>query len=258
MNKIGSFIAEMDQLLGIKTAFVPAPPAPGSGGGGGGAVGGGQQQGGAPQQGAGDPQQLQQQVGQMLQSLPPEVQKQIAPQLQQIQQLPPEQQAQGLQQIMQGMQQMQQGGQGGSGQPAPGTQGAPQGGDPGQQAIAQGQDPNAAATGTGGATDPTGHVNAENQMDSTKITLSVRELNDLMTQGKATKSLLAVKQMAHSHNHKMQQDQQKMQQDQQKQQMEAQMNAQTQQAGGLYAAPPDMSGKSGGGAPQQPSAPGGM
>jgi hypothetical protein len=62
-----------------------------------------------------------------------------------------------------------------------------------------------------------------------------------------------VKQLADQHNTKMQQSQQKLQMDAAKQQAEQQAQSQMQQ-GGLYATPPDMSGKN----PQPGKPAGGM
>lgn len=218
MKNIGDFILEMDQLLGVKTAFVPAPQQQGGGDPTqGGAAPQQPQQGGDPSQGGG--------LDQLLAQLPPEVG-------QQIKQLPPEQQQQALQQVMQQM----------------------QGGGGGEQTGGQGQDPNAQQGGDPGATtaqdgsaNVNGHVKAENQLDNTQVTLTVRELMDITSGGKATQSLLKVKQMASQHNNKMQADQQKMQQDQQAAAMQQQQASAGMQGGGIYPTPPDMSGK----APQQ-------
>lgn len=246
MKKIGEFIYEMDQLLGVKTAFVPAPQggqgqqSPIEGGqapGGQPPQGGDPSQGGQPPQGGGDPNaQLMQQVMQQVQALPPDVQQQIAPQLQQVQQLPPDQQGQALQQLAQGLQQM--GGQGG---------GQPQGGDPSQQGgqpqdpSQQGGDPGSMSQQDGSA-NPNGHVKAENQLDNTQVTLTVRELMDITSGGKATQSLLKVKQMASQHNSKMQGEQQKQQMQAQQGQMDQQQQG-GMGGGGIYAQAPDMSGK---------------
>ena len=212
--KIGELINSYDGL--VKQAFIPNPQA---------------QQGGQPQdpsQGGGAPQQqgggdqLQQayaQLQQVLQQLPPEAQQQVAPMLQQLQQLPPDQQ---LQQITQLTQQLGQGAQqGGQSQEAP--QGAQQ-----EQAPKE-----------------EGHHNAENSLDNTKVTLSVRELLDLSSGGKATQSLLKVKQMADSHNKKME----VAQQQQEQQAAESQQAQQQQQSamgqGGIYSQPMDGSAPAG-------------
>ena len=248
MRKIGEFIYEMDTLLGVKTAFVPAP-----------------QQGGDPSQGGGgqDPSQgqggqdpnaqLMQQVMQMVQSLPPEVQQQVAPQLQQVQQMPPDQQGQALQQLAQGLQQMQ-GGQGGDpsqqgGDPTQGGGGAPPG-DPSQAGQMPGDPSQGQTSNPDGSANTAGHAQAENQLDNTKVTLSVRELMDITSGGKASDALFKVKHLAHQHNAKMQGLQQKQQQDAAQAQMQQQQAAQGMGGGGIYAQAPDMSGKN--------STPGGM
>lgn len=249
MQKIGEFIYETDQLLGIKSAFVPASAISGGGGGGAqqpqqaqpqeGQPQGGQPAGGQPQGGGGgQSDQMMQQVMQMVQQLPPEIQGEAQQAIQQVQQLPPDQQPQALQQIQQGIQQMMQ--QGG---------GQPQGGQPGQPGQEAGGQVGQTGGDAPGSANPQGHVQAENQLDNTKVTLTVRELMDLTSGGSATKSLLAVKQLADSHNQKMQANQQKAQQTQQQAQAEQAMAAQgAQGGGGLYSQAPDMSGK----APQQP------
>jgi hypothetical protein len=168
-----------------------------------------------PQQ---DAQQLQAAYGQLqqtLQSLPPEAQQQIAPMLQQLQQLPPDQQLQQIGALLQQLQGQAQGGQ--PQQDAAQAQGQPQ------------QDPSQAPQ-------EEGHQNAENSLDNTKVTLSVRELLDLSSGGKATQSLLKVKQMADAHNKKMEATQQQQEQAQAQAQQEQAQQAQAQQ-GGIYSAP---------------------
>lgn len=210
MKKIGEYIAEMDELLGVKVAFIPAPQGQSQPG-----------QNAQAGQAAGQSQQLMQQISQMAQQMPPEVQQQVQQAMQQIQQLPPDQQAQALQQVAQGMQQMtQQGGQ-------------PQGGGASQQQ--QG--------GTNQEQLPPGHMQAENDLDNTRVTLTVRELMDLTSGGKATQSHLKVKQLVDSHNQKMQQSAQQAEQQAQQAQIDQQAAAQGLQSGGLYAQAPDMSGK---------------
>lgn len=236
MTKIANFITELDSLLGVKTAFVPAPQQQQA------------QQGGGSSPQDQQAQQMLQQVSQQVQSLPPDVQQQATQQIQQVQQFPPDKQIQALQQISQGLQGMQGGGQ----QPAQGQQ--PQGAN-GQDAPPPSPgDPNQAQ----GQVNTQGHVNAENQLHSMKMQLTPIEVIDLMTGGKGSKSLIAVKQQAHQHNQKMQQMEQKSKQDAMKQQMEAQV-AQQASAGGLYNQAPDMSGKMGPGAASaspQPQTPG--
>lgn len=214
MTKIGQFIADMDALLMRKCAFVPAQAA-----------------GGGPQMQQQTDQQMQQ-VQQLLGQLPPEVQQQASQQLQQVQQLPPEQQQQALQQISQGLQQMvQQHAQGGQGGKPPHGQSQGQPGNPG------------AATNQDGSANTNGHMQAENQLDNTKVTLSVRELMDITSKGGASEALFKVKQLAGQHNQKMQAQEQKMQMEQQQAAMDQQAAQQGMQGGGLYAQAPDMSGK---------------
>ncbi len=215
MTKIGQFIAEMDGLLMRKCAFVPAQ-----------AAGGGPQM---QQQTQGMMQQIQQKV----QQLPPEQQQQVMQQLQQVQQLPPEQQQQVLQQVSQGLDRQAQ-------------QGAAQGGQGAQQAQGQPGNPGAASNQDGSA-NTNGHMQAENQLDNTKVTLSVRELMDITSKGGASEALFKVKQLAGQHNQKMQAQDQKMQMEQQQAAMDQQAAQQGMQSGGLYGAAPDMSGKN----PQQ-------
>lgn len=169
--------------------------------------------------------QAYQQLSQMLSSVPPEVQSQIEPMLQQLQQMPPQDQ---LAQINGLIQQL---GQQGSPQATPEQQAAPAQGEAAQEGMV-----------------PTeGHVNAENSLDNTKVTLSVRELLDLSSGGKATQSLLKVKQMAETHNKKMEAVQQQAEQEQATQQQQQQQEAMGQ--GGIYSQP--MNAKPG--ASQQPA-----
>ena len=230
MKKIATFISEVDQIT--KRAFIPAPQ---QGGGQDPTSGGQPQQGQSPQGGQGQGGGVDPQVQQMLQQLPPEVQQQVA---QQLQQLPPEQQAQAMQQVMQQLQ----GGQQQQQQPQqPAGPGQPQA--QGGQVTPAGQEPL-----------PPGHLQAENDLDNTKVQLSVRELMDLTSGGKATQSHLKVKQLVDGHNQKMQQAKQQAEQQAVQRQAEQQVAAQGMQSGGLYAQAPDMSGKSSqqpGAAPQQ-------
>lgn len=157
--------------------------------------------------------QAYQQLSQTLSSVPPEVQSQIGPMLQQLQQLPPQDQ---LAQINGLIQQL--------------GQGAPQTGTEQQAAPAQ------AEAGQEGTVPTEGHVNAENSLDNTKVTLSVRELLDLSSGGKATQSLLKVKQMAETHNKKMEAVQQQAEQEQATQQQQQQQQEAMSQ-GGIYSQP---------------------
>lgn len=172
--------------------------------------------------------QAYQQLSQTLSSVPPEVQSQIEPMLQQLQQMPPQDQ---LAQINGLIQQL--------------GQGAPQAG---AEAPADPSQPTQPEAGQEGMVPTEGHVNAENSLDNTKVTLSVRELLDLSSGGKATQSLLKVKQMAETHNKKMEAVQQQAEQEQvTQQQQQQQQEAMTQ--GGIYSQP--MNAKPG--ASQQPA-----
>jgi hypothetical protein len=198
--KIQELINSYDSF--VKEAFIPNPEA---------------------QQQDGQLEQAYQQLSQALSSVPPEVQGQIEPMLQQLQQLPPQEQ---LGQINELIQQL---GQGAGGQPgAEQTPAAP------EQAAPEGD----------GMVPTEGHVNAENSLDNTKVTLSVRELLDLSSGGKATQSLLKVKQMAEAHNKKMESVQQQAEQDQVAQQQEQQQQAAMGQ-GGIYSQPMNANAKPG-------------
>ena len=170
-----------------------------------------------PEQDQAQLQQAYAQLEQVLASAPPEAQQQIAPMLQQLQQLPAQQQLQQISALTQQLGQM---------QPQQQEQPAQQE----EQPAAQEQ----------------GNLNAENSLDNTKVTLSVRELLDLSSGGKATQSLLKVKQMADAHNKKMEATQQQMEQEQATQQQEQQQQASMPQ-GGIYSQPMNN------GAGQQPS-----
>ena len=160
------------------------------------------------------------QLSQLLSSAPPEMQEQLAPMLAQLQQLPPEQQLQQISNILPALQQQSQGGE-----------------QPEQQAPQQSEQPE-------GAVSEQGHLNAENSLDNTKVTLSVRELLDLSSGGKATQSLLKVKQMAEAHNKKMELSEQQAAQQQQSTQAEQQAAAQGGMAqGGIYSQPMNASGQ---------------
>ena len=151
------------------------------------------------------------QLSQLMGSLPPETQQQVEPMVQQLQQLPPEEQLAQLNGIIQ---ELSQSGQSGGEEQAPPQEG---------EAPPENEQ---------------GHLNAENSLDNTKVTLSVRELLDLSSGGKATQSLLKVKQMAEAHNKKMEATQQQAQQDQataQQEQAAAQQGGMAQ--GGVYSQP---------------------
>jgi len=208
--KIAELIENYDSI--VKRAFIPNPqvqqdPSQGAAPQGG-APGDQPPQGGAP----GGENPLMAQIEQAVQQMPPEAQQQIMPALQQIMQLPPEQQQPQLEQIAQQL---------GIGGDDP----AAQGGDPAQQ----GSDPSAPPQE---ATD--GNVNAENQLDNTQVTLTVRELLDLISKGSASASLMKVKQMAHQHNAKMQQLQNKQKMDEAAAQQQQQAQEQGMMSGGIY------------------------
>ena len=78
-----------------------------------------------------------------------------------------------------------------------------------------------------------------NELDNVKVTLSVRELLDLVGKGTATASLLKVKQLADTHQQKMDQSKQKAEAANQKQQQQAQQQSQDQgiNSGGIYPSP---------------------
>jgi hypothetical protein len=105
-----------------------------------------------------------------------------------------------------------------------GQQGPPQ--DPQQQLQADADTAQASAT------------EATNELDNVKVTLTVRELLDLVGKGTATASLLKVKQLADTHKQKM--DQSKQKADAAASQQQAQQQAQQQGmmgGGGIYPTP---------------------
>lgn len=205
MNTIGEILAHTRSVI-EKRAFVPNPTV-------------------MAQQQVG---QLSQQVMQMAQGAPPEVQQQVQQAMQQIQQMPPEQQMQALQQLGQELiqasgQAKQQGqdpaAQQGQRQP-PGAEGAPAG-DPAQQ-------------GGPSVTD----------LENTTVTLKLRELLDLTSGGKATGSAMKVQEHIHKFQSKRQQLEQQSQTDQQKAEQQAQQSA-TQQDASMAANGPNMMGQGG-------------
>jgi len=149
-------------------------------------------------------QQLMAQLQQVLSTQPPQVQQQVQGVIEQLSMLPPEQQIAQLSGVVSQLSQP-------------------------EQAAPQAEQTNATPPAQPG-------VAAENNLDETKVTLSVRELLDLSSGGKATQSLLKVKQMAEMHNKKMEaaQEQQAAQQEQAAQQ--AQQTPMS-QAGGIYPQP---------------------
>jgi hypothetical protein len=90
-------------------------------------------------------------------------------------------------------------------------------------------------------------IEAKNELDNVKVTLTVRELLDLTSKGTATASLLKVKQLADTHQQKMQQSKQKADTAQQQAEQQQQAQQQGMMSGGIYSAPMDQQG----GAPQQ-------
>jgi hypothetical protein len=81
-------------------------------------------------------------------------------------------------------------------------------------------------------------IEAKNELDNVKVTLSVRELLDLIGKGSATASLLKVKQLADTHQQKMEQIRQKAEADQQSAQQAQQSQQQGMMGGGgIYPSP---------------------
>jgi len=81
-------------------------------------------------------------------------------------------------------------------------------------------------------------IEAKNELDNVKVTLTVRELLDLVGKGSATASLLKVKQLADTHEQKMEQTKQKAQQQQQQVDQQQQTAQQDMMGGGgIYSAP---------------------
>jgi len=184
--------------------------------------------------------------------MPPGIQQQLAPLVQQYQQLPEGQRQQAAPQLAQQintiLQQSQQQGQ---------PQEAPQ-----QGMVAQAADEDLyAAAMQGGAvpeaaspasTQPQGSlqgaaqdtaqaeasaIEAKNELDNVKVTLTVRELLDLVGKGTATASLLKVKQLADTHQQKMDQSKQKAEVAQQQAQQTQQQEQQGMMGGGIYPTP---------------------
>jgi hypothetical protein len=198
--KIQDLLNSYDGLM--KSAFIPNPQV---------------------QESQGQLEQAYAQLSQLLSSVPPEMQEQLAPMLQQLQQLPPEQQLEQISSILPALQQQAQGGEQSAQQPPE------QSAQPTEEVNEQ------------------GHLNAENSLDNTKVTLSVRELLDLSSGGKATQSLLKVKQMAEAHNKKMELSEQQAAQQQQASQTEQQAATQGGMGqGGVYAQPMNASGPAAG------------
>jgi len=183
------------------------------------------------------------------QQLPPQLQQQVAPMLQQLQSLPQQQRDQQLMQLLQQIQaeEAQQGAppQGGMVAQASseedlygamqGGGGMPQGGD------MPAQDPSAAMSQQPGTEDAdhaeSSALEAKNQLDNVKVELTVRELLDLVSKGSASASLLKVKQLADSHKQKMEQTRQKADATKQQAQQQQQSDQQGMMGGGIYPAP---------------------
>jgi hypothetical protein len=172
-----------------------------------------------------------------VEQLPPEIQQQVMPLIQQIMSMPPEQSEQYLQSLLQQMTTIQQG-QG---------QGAPQqaGMEAQAQDMALGGDlpPEAYAAPLSGEEEAenaeASAIEAKNELDNVRVSLTVRELLDLIGKGSATASLLKVKQLADSHKQKMEQIKQKTEADQaQKTQQQAEQQNSL-MGGGIYPSPMD-------------------
>jgi hypothetical protein len=85
----------------------------------------------------------------------------------------------------------------------------------------------------------TAALEAKNELDNVRVSLTVRELLDLVGKGTATASLLKVKQLADTHKQKMEQIKQKTEIDQQAQAQEQQAGQQGMMGGGIYPSPMD-------------------
>jgi hypothetical protein len=172
------------------------------------------------------------------QQLPPEIQQQVQPLLQQLQSLPPEQREQQLGMILQQM--MPQG--------TPAGMEAQAGMEEDLLMAAQQQQPQQPssmmpqeqAQSEDAASAEASAVEAKNELDNVRVNLSVRELLDLIGKGSATASLLKVKQLADQHNQKMEAIKQKAENEKQ-QKVEEEQSAQSPEnmmgAGGIYSQP---------------------
>jgi hypothetical protein len=210
-----------------------------------------------------------QEVMAAIQQLPPEVQQQVMPLIQQLMSMPAQEREQHLQELLQQMTSMQGGGQPSQGG-APAMQAPPQGME--AQASAEdlfaaaqqgGMDPSA-AMGEAQSMDPAAMagapqqdpvtqdaetaeasaIEAKNELDNVKVTLTVRELLDLIGKGSATASLLKVKQLADTHKQKMEQTRLKAETDQKQQAQDQASQQNSMMSGGIYPSPM-------GGGPQQ-------
>lgn len=126
-----------------------------------------------------------------------------------------------------------------------------QGGQPQDPSQGQVQDPQALAQALGNPGDPSqaqdaqsGQSSAPTDLRNVTINVTVADLLDLVSGGKATMSKLKVDQLVHKHQQKMQQDQAKQQQAEEQQAQEQAMQSAQQQGGamgqgGIYGAPMD-------------------
>ena len=206
------------------------------------------------------------------QQLPPELQQQVAPMLQQLQSLPPDQREQQLMQLLQQIQQPQ--GTPPQGTPPQGTppQGTPPQGTPPQGTPPQGMPPQGGMTAQASAEEDmyaamqgggdmygagqeaampqqssgtedadnaeASAIEAKNELDNVRVSLTVRELLDLVGKGSATASLLKVKQLADAHKQKMEQTRQKAETDKQQASQDQQAQQQGMMGGGgIYPTP---------------------
>jgi hypothetical protein len=201
-----------------------------------------------PSQAGGETSPLMAEVLAEVQKLPPEAQQQIAPILEKLQSMPPDQLDQYLQSLLAQMHQMEAGGQ---------PQAAPQQGMIAQ--AAEGEDMYTAMQGMQGMQqDPSAGgqpqapqeqamqdadhaessaIEAKNELDNVRVSLTVRELLDLVGKGSATESLLKVKQLADTHKQKMEQSRQKAEAAQQEQAQNQQADQQGMMNGGIYPTP---------------------
>jgi hypothetical protein len=186
----------------------------------------------APQGGA---QTLWDEVSAALQQLPPELQQQMAPLLQQLEALPPEQREQQLGGILQQLTSQMSGGGAESGaDPSMVAQAGLEdilGGMPPQQEQAPSNEQPAFSDADSAEASA---IEAKNELDNVRVNLSVRELLDLVGKGSATASLLKVKQLADQHNQKMDAVKQKAENEKQQQVQEQDAQQQSMMGGGIY------------------------
>jgi hypothetical protein len=183
----------------------------------------------------------------MVQQLPPQMQQELMPVIQQLQAMPPEQQQQQIPMIIQALQMQLQQMQGGGMQPQDPSQGAPmeaQAADEDLYAAAQGALPDTAAMPPQQEEDAAEQAAAsadssKNELDNVRVSLTVRELLDLVGKGTATATYLKVKQLADTHKQKMEQIKQKSDQQQADAQQQQQTAQQGMMSGGIYPAAMD-------------------